>query len=534
MEDSESQYENSSEFKRPTYSLRRLSDLVPARVVLYMLSFSGFLVSFMMRTDINIAMVEMVKFQPVPSDSNVTKDSYCYEISNTTALLDNSTSSTATTGEFDWSPKIQSTITSSFYWCYILSQIVGGVLTQHFGTKTVFGGSQLLTAICSLLIPTAADLHYGAMITLRSIQGIASGLTWPAMYAIVGHWIPPVERSRFMSSFQGFSFGIGLTYFLCGSIIAHYGWRVVFYTTGSVGVIWCVLWYFFAFDTPASHPRISHQERQYIQGSVIHQVGSTEQAMPVPWKSILTSWPAWAIGITTFGRIWVHYVFIIPGPMYMKTVLGFSIQTNGFLSGAPFICSYFSSVVFCYIADVLVTRQLMTLTNVRKMFTAISQVIPGLLVLLIGYLGCNIVIVLIIWFIAVTLITAAYAGAMANIVDIAPNLAGPVLAFAQTIHMTASFLSPQAAGLFTDKNQTLDAWRNVFGLTSGIACGTYIVYQIFGTAEIQPWNYVDQKRSQPVDNDIEPLNDSNLKNGKNLPNRSNNPEQPELINDYSH
>lgn len=48
--------------------------------------------------------------------------------------------------------------------------------------------------------------------------------------------------------------------------------------------------------------------------------------MPVPWKSILTSWPAWAIGITTFGRIWVHYVFIIPGPMYMKTVLGFSIQ----------------------------------------------------------------------------------------------------------------------------------------------------------------------------------------------------------------
>jgi len=29
------------------------------------------------------------------------------------------------------------------------------------------------------------------------------GLTWPAMYAVIGHWIPPVERSRFMSSFQG-------------------------------------------------------------------------------------------------------------------------------------------------------------------------------------------------------------------------------------------------------------------------------------------------------------------------------------------
>ena len=72
--------------------------------------------------------------------------------------------------------------------------------------------------------------------------------------------------------------------------------------------------------------------------------------------------------------------------------------------------------------------------------------VPGLLVLLIGHLECYIVSVLIVWFIAVSFITAAYAGAMANIVDIAPNFAGPVLAFAQTIHMTASFLSPLAAG----------------------------------------------------------------------------------------
>jgi multidrug resistance efflux pump len=54
----------------------------------------------------------------------------------------------------------------------------------------------------------------------------------------------------------------------------------------------------------------------------------------------------------------------------------------------------------------------------------IAQVIPGLLVLLIGYLGCSIILALIVWFIAVTLITSAYAGAMANVVDIAPNFAG--------------------------------------------------------------------------------------------------------------
>jgi len=60
----------------------------------------------------------------------------------------------------------------------------------------------------------------------------------------------------------------------------------------------------------------------------------------------------------------------------------------------------------------------------RLSFSLIAQVVPGILVVLIGYLGCDIIFVLIIWFVAVTLITAGYAGAMANIVDIAPNFAG--------------------------------------------------------------------------------------------------------------
>lgn len=145
------------------------------------------------------------------------------------------------------------------------------------------------------------------------------------------------------------------------------------------------------------------------------------------------------------------------GPMYMSSILGFSIRENGLLTGTPFLCSYVSSVIFCWIADSLVTNKRMSQTNVRKLFTAISQIIPGILVLIIGLLDQDIVMVLVIWFIAVSLITASYAGAMASIVDIAPNLAGPVLAFAQTIHMTASFLQPLITGLLiTDQVGDID------------------------------------------------------------------------------
>ncbi|KAG8308555.1 hypothetical protein J6590_106996 [Homalodisca vitripennis] len=52
--------------KQPKYCFRLLQDAVPARMVLYLLSFSSFLISFMMTTDINNAIVAMVKL-PTPS-----------------------------------------------------------------------------------------------------------------------------------------------------------------------------------------------------------------------------------------------------------------------------------------------------------------------------------------------------------------------------------------------------------------------------------------------------------------------------------
>lgn len=371
---------------------------------------------------------------------------------------------------------------------YVLSQVVGGVATQRFGTKAVFGWSQLATALSSLCIPIAASTHWSLLILVRSIQGFASGLTWPAMYSIVAPWFPPQERSRFMSSFQGFSFGIGLTYPLCGFIIAHFGWRPVFYTTGTIGVVWCVIWYFLAFDTPQEHPRISSQELEYIELNVSTEI-KEHQGMKIPWSKIFTSLPAWSIGVTTFGRIWVHYTFIMKGPSFMKNILNFDIQYNGIISGLPFICSYFSSVLFCYLADVIVRHNILNLTNVRKLMTASSQIIPGLLVVLVGYLGKEIVSVVIIWSIGITMVTASYAGAMASIVDIAPNFAGPVLAFAQTIHMSASFLSPLVNGAILEDPKDLSQWQFCFLLSSIVAIVTYLMFQIYGTADIQPWNY---------------------------------------------
>ncbi|GAB0088565.1 Major facilitator superfamily [Sergentomyia squamirostris] len=455
----------------------RLFDFIPCRVVLYLLSWSGFLVSFVMRNDINIAIVEMVVQPNAPAKED----------------------------QFDWSFSVRSIILGAFYWWYVVAQVAGGVATQRFGTKAVFGWSQLATAVCSLLIPTAARIHFGWLVALRSIQGFASGLTWPAMYAVVGYWIPPAERSRFMSSFQGFSIGIGLTYPLCGWIIAHWSWPPVFYTTGTIGVAWCIVWWYLAFNRPSDHPRITIAERTMIEEAVADDIRGGYGMSP-RWRAIFTSIPAWSIAITTFGRIWLHYMFIMFGPVYMNDVLGFDIETNGILSGAPFLCSYLSAVIFCAIADWLVAHSV-SLLLVRKIFTAVSQVLPGILIFCIAW-SHNQIVVLIMWFVAVSCITAGYAGAMANIIDIAPNLAGPVLAFAQTIHMSASFIAPIAASAIVTDSRDTSQWMVAFGLATAVSIVTYLPYLAKAQAQPQPWNFKeDSTKTKDDDDATAPLQD---------------------------
>lgn len=470
--------------------LNRLRDKIPTRFVLYLLSMSGFMVSFIIRNDINLTILAMVKDKKRNLTVNSATTSHCYTIdksSNATEVLDYG-------GTLDWSPDAQSYIIAAFYWMYVCAHIIGGAVTQKFGTKRVFGYVQLTCALCSFCLPTASETHYGLVIAIRSVQGFASGFVWPAMYSIVGHWIPKQERSRFMSSFQGSNFGTGISYALCGVLIANFGWKAVFYTSGTIGLVWCTLWYFLVFDSPEKHPRISREEQEYIRKNTDSSYACRRQ-QKVPWKSILSSAPVWAIAITCFGRVWILYTFTIYGPQYMKHILGFSVEKNGLLSGAPFMACYISTVMFGYIADQIMNRGWLTKTTTRKLFTFFGQIVPSLLCILMGYIGCNVVVILILYFLAINILSAPFAGAMASIVDIAPNFSGLVVGFCQTVYMIAGVFSPLVAGYITRDGHTIAAYQTNFNITAGMGITTYIVYQIWGSAEIQKWNYANVRET---------------------------------------
>lgn len=46
----------------------------------------------------------------------------------------------------------------------------------------------------------------------------------------------------------------------------------------------------------------------------------------IPWRSIITSRPLWAIVVAHFSYNWTFYTLLTLLPTYMNDVLGFSIQ----------------------------------------------------------------------------------------------------------------------------------------------------------------------------------------------------------------
>ena len=88
------------------------------------------------------------------------------------------------------------------------------------------------------------------------------------MHSMFAKWIPLYERSR-MSTFMysGSQIGTVLTMpiaaLLCDSEFFG-GWPSVFYVFGSIGLIWCAIWFIVVHETPEIHPTIQRKELEMI------------------------------------------------------------------------------------------------------------------------------------------------------------------------------------------------------------------------------------------------------------------------------
>ncbi|KAB0792343.1 hypothetical protein PPYR_14302 [Photinus pyralis] len=452
------------------------------RTVLWYLVFTGFAINYMIRINLNIALVAMVKPKPA---QNSTITSECIATTPKANLTDVS-AEREEIGGFEWTEYQQGLILGAFFWLHWLTQIPGGMLANKYGTKMVFGLSNFVSVLLCFLIPTVSFIGLEYLIIVRLLQGAVAGCAWPSMHSMTARWIPPNERSRFVTAYVGSSVGAAVTFALCGVIIHTFGWEYVFYISGVFGTLWYATWYFFVFDSPIEHPRISEKEKEYILDSLGQSV--SKEKPPVPWKAILTSLPVWSNIFAQIGGLWGLFTVTTNGPMFFKSVHGWNITSTGFLSALPHLARMIFAYAFSAYADYLLTANKMSRTNVRKLAIALCNIGQGACMIAMAYSGCNYTLAIVFLTGAIGIHGATSTGALANLVDISPNYASILLGMANGSGAIGGFISPLIVGLLTTNNNSVEQWQKVFWIAAGVLISTGFFFITFAKSDLQWWN----------------------------------------------
>uniref|UniRef100_W5KAI8 Sialin n=1 Tax=Astyanax mexicanus TaxID=7994 RepID=W5KAI8_ASTMX len=395
--------------------VKRAPALCSSRYGLALLSCYGFFVAYALRVNLSVAMVDMLNSSSSNSGAN---DSVCPRHNSPARPKHNHTASV-----YDWDSETQGWILGSFFYGYIITQIPGGYLARKYGAKWLLGFGILGTVSFTLLTPVAADMGAGYLIAVRVLEGIGEGVTFPAMHAMWASWAPPLERSRLLTiSYAGAQLGTVVALPLSGQICFYLDWTYVFYIFGAVGLLWFVLWAFLVSSNPSSHRRISDTEKTYITSSLKNELSPTSDH--IPWMSILTSVPLWAIVVAHFSYNWTFYTLLTLLPTYMNDILGFSIKQNGMLSALPYLGCWLLAMGGGQLADYLRETCFYRTVIVRKSFTIIGMVGPAVFLVAAGYTNCNYVLAVAFLTISSSLGGLSASGFNINHLDIAPSYAG--------------------------------------------------------------------------------------------------------------
>ena len=275
-----------------------------------------------------------------------------------------------------------------------------------------------------------------------------------------------------------------LTGVLCDHGFAG-GWPSAFYVFGMFGCVRSVAWFFLCYDSPYTHPRISSAELEFWEREI--GSGHLVERPPTPWRKILTSVPVWALAIAFFANNWGFFTIIICLPLYMYDVLGFNMTRNGVFSALPFLSSFVAIPVYGMLVDWLRSPGRLSTTVVRKTFCVVGFALRGCLLIVIGYIGCDRTLAVVILFGVVACGDLAVATVVVNQLDLAPLHAGKIMGLTNTVAILAAICAPLAMGALTYERSTREEWQKVFFLAAGIYAVGAIVYLVFGSGARQSW-----------------------------------------------
>ncbi|XP_070504441.1 sialin-like [Chironomus tepperi] len=373
--------------------------------------------------------------------------------------------------DFEFDSKEKGFALGAFYYGYITTHFLGGVLATKYGGHLLFNFGLFGTALFSMITPFMCHHGIGYLIAVRVIVGVCSGFSFAAANDVLSKWIPPAERSR--------SAGYIVAGMNAGTFIANLGWSV--------------LWFVIVYRSPENDPWITKEEKQFITDSLVKN-GRDKAASKTPWKDIFTSLPVWAIVVAQTTYNWGFHTLLAQLPLYLDEVLDFNLEESAMISALPYLVLTVLVFVSGFIADWMLKKNFMSITKVRKIFNNSAFILQMVFLMAAGFLTSPVLIIVCIT-LSVGFGAPTSCGYTANLLDIAPQFSSIISGISSTIATMPGMISPPLSGFIATTPSAFE-YRIIFM----IACGMYlfgtVFYGIFASGDVQPWALVET--AEPV------------------------------------
>lgn len=335
----------------------------------------------------NIAMKTEPSAKPTRVRFGILAFIFCNVIINYMDRSNISVAATAITRDLQLSPVQLGFIFSAFGWTYAALQIPGGLLVDRVKPRLLYSVCLVSWSVVTLL--QGVLLGFASLFGLRLATGVFEAPSYPINNRIVTTWFPENERASAIATYTSGQF-IGLAFLtpVLTAIDHFFSWKGLFIITGTIGIAWGIIWYFFYRD-PADHAKVNQAELEHIEkgggmgtGSVIDPPGMNRAFGRSDILEVFVHRKLWGIYIGQFCAGSTMWFFLTWFPTYLVKYRGLDFLKSGFLASVPFVTAFGGVLLSGFVSDYLVKKGVSA--NVARK----TPVITGL-ILSISIIGAN-------------------------------------------------------------------------------------------------------------------------------------------------
>ncbi len=218
---------------------------------------------------------------------------------------------------------------SAFYYGYVPLMPLMGVLAERFGAKPVFAAGLGLWSVATMLTGFAGG--FMSLLLLRVLLGIGESGAFPCASKVLAATVEP-HRLGVANGVLSFGYLIGpaIGTFVGGLLMAHLGWRPVFFLFGLLSLLWLIPW---------------------LRSDVPKPVKTIAGVMGPSLGTLLRERALWGASLGHFASNYGYYFIVSWLPFYLVKTRGYSFEMMSLVASIAYLLNAGSAFGMGVLAD---------------------------------------------------------------------------------------------------------------------------------------------------------------------------------------